>query len=152
MQWFWLAALIVFIVLEACTSALVSLWFVGGALAALIAVLCGAPIWLQIVLFVVVSAVLLLALRPFAKKVLEPAKTVTNARSNIGKTALVTETIDNLHGKGAVKISGVFWSARSVSDNVIEEGTVVRIVEIEGAKVCVQCAEEKQEVSVCQKN
>ena len=152
MQWVWLAALIGFLILEACTSALVSVWFVGGALVSLIASLCSAPLWLQIVLFVAVSAALLMSLRPFAKKILSPVKTVTNARSNIGKIAVVTETIDNLHGKGAVKIGGIFWSARSTAENVIEEGALVRIVEIEGAKVCVECAEEKQEVFTCQKN
>lgn len=146
MQWFWLVALVLFIILEASTSALVCVWFVGGSFVALLAQIFGAPIWAQVILFVLVSAGLLLALRPLMKKFVSPKKIVTNARSNIGKTALVTETIDNLLGQGAVKIAGVFWSARSVDDSIIAEGTVVRIVEIEGAKVCVECAEVKQEV------
>lgn len=146
MQWIWIAALVLFIIVEAATSALVSLWFIGGSVAGLIASICGAPEWLQVILFFVVSAVLLFTLRPMTRKFLLPNKTVTNARSNIGKIAVVTETIDNLHGTGAAKVAGVLWSARSAKDERIEEGSVVRIVEIEGAKLCVEYAEEKKEV------
>lgn len=145
MEVLWLALLIVFAVLEASTVSLVSIWFMGGALTALIAALCGAEIWLQVVLFFVVSIALLLCLRPLSKKLLKKRKVATNADSNIGKTAVVTETIDNLRGTGAVKISGVEWSARSVDDSVLEKDAVVRILRIEGVKVCVERAEKKEE-------
>ena len=145
MEVLWLALLIVFAVLEASTVSLVSLWFMGGALTALIAALCGAEIWLQIILFFVVSIALLLCLRPLSKKLLKKKKVATNADSNIGKTAVVTETIDNLRGTGAVKISGVEWSARSVDDSVLEKDAVVRILRIEGVKVCVERAEKEEE-------
>ncbi len=138
MEWIWLGLIVVFLVLEASTVSLTSLWFVGGALAALIAALCGGKLWLQITLFFSVSILLLLCLRPLAKKFFAPRRIRTNAASNVGKTAIVTETIDNLRGKGAVKISGVEWSARSTDDAVIEKESVVRIVKIEGAKVCVE--------------
>lgn len=145
MEVLWLALLIVFAVLEASTVSLVSIWFMGGALTALIAALCGAEIWLQVVLFFVVSIALLLCLRPLSKKLLKKRKVATNADSNIGKTAVVTETIDNLRGTGAVKISGVEWSARSVDDSVLEKDAVVRILRIEGVKVCVERAEKEEE-------
>lgn len=145
MEVLWLVLLIVFAVLEASTVSLVSLWFMGGALTALIAALCGAEIWLQVVLFFVVSIALLLCLRPLSKKLLKKRKVATNADSNIGKTAVVTETIDNLRGTGAVKISGVEWSARSVDDSVLEKDAVVRILRIEGVKVCVERAEKEEE-------
>ena len=145
MEVLWLVLLIVFAVLEASTVSLVSIWFMGGALTALIAALCGAEIWLQVVLFFVVSIALLLCLRPLSKKLLKKRKVATNADSNIGKTAVVTETIDNLRGTGAVKISGVEWSARSVDDSVLEKDAVVRILRIEGVKVCVERAEKKEE-------
>ena len=145
MEVLWLALLIVFAVLEASTVSLVSIWFMGGALTALIAALCGAEIWLQTILFFVVSIALLLCLRPLSKKLLKKRKVATNADSNIGKTAVVTETIDNLRGTGAVKISGVEWSARSVDDSVLEKDAVVRILRIEGVKVCVERAEKKEE-------
>ena len=145
MEVLWLALLIVFAVLEASTVSLVSIWFMGGALTALIEALCGAEIWLQIILFFVVSIALLLCLRPLSKKLLKKRKVATNADSNIGKTAVVTETIDNLRGTGAVKISGVEWSARSVDDSVLEKDAVVRILRIEGVKVCVERAEKEEE-------
>ena len=145
MEVLWLVLLIVFAVLEASTVSLVSIWFMGGALTALIAALCGAEIWLQIILFFVVSIALLLCLRPLSKKLLKKRKVATNADSNIGKTAVVTETIDNLRGTGAVKVSGVEWSARSVDDSVLEKDAVVRILRIEGVKVCVERAEKEEE-------
>ena len=145
MEVLWLVLLIVFAVLEASTVSLVSIWFMGGALTALIAALCGAEIWLQVVRFLAVSIALRLCLRPLSKKLLKKRKVATNANSNIGKTAVVTETIDNLRGTGAVKISGVEWSARSVDDSVLEKDAVVRILRIEGVKVCVERAEKKEE-------
>ncbi|MGN1308129.1 MAG: NfeD family protein [Faecousia sp.] len=138
MEWIWLIALILFAVLEAATTTLVSLWFIGGSLAAMIAALCGAEVWLQILLFFAVSALLLLAVRPLARKYLFPRAQPTNARGNIGKRALVTERIDTLNGKGAVKIDGVEWSARTQNEKPIEVGTLVRITDIVGAKVCVE--------------
>ena len=148
MLWIWLGALVFFAVLEVSTSALVSVWFMGGSLTALIAALLGAPLWLQLVLFFAVSAVLLFLLRPLAKKYFTPRKVATNARGNIGKTAIVTETVDNLKGTGAVKIAGVRWSARSTDDSVLEEGTLVRIADIQGVKVCVEKAEKTEEVTL----
>ena len=138
MEWIWLAALVIFAILEAATSTLVSLWFIGGSLTAMLAALCGADIWLQILLFFAVSALLLVAIRPLAKKCLIPNAQATNARGNIGKRAVVTEQIDTLNGKGAVKIDGVEWSARTQSEAPIAVGAVVRITDIIGAKVCVE--------------
>lgn len=146
MEWIWLAALIVFAVLEAATSALVSLWFIGGAFAAMVTALCGGGIWLQTLLFFAVSAVLLMLLRPVARRYLSPQRSQTNAQGNIGRLAIVTEDIDNLRGQGAVKIGGVEWSARSQEDQPIEAGTVVRVLAIEGAKVCVERAEEREKL------
>ena len=142
MEILWLILLVAFAIVEGVTVSLVSVWFIGGAAAALIAALCGAEVWLQVVLFFGVSIVLLLCLRPLSKRLLKQKKVATNADSNIGKEAIVTEEIDNLQGKGAVKIAGVEWSARSEDGSVIEKDTVVRILRIEGVKVCVQRAQE----------
>lgn len=141
MAWIWLGALIIFAIVEASTVSLVSIWFVGGSLAALIAALLGAELWLQFLLFLLVSAVLLLCLRPLSKKFLSTPKVQTNAPANIGKLAVVTEDIDNLHGIGAVKLSGLTWSARSKDGKNIPAGTVVRITGIEGVKLFVETAE-----------
>ena len=145
MEWIWLAALVLFAILEASTSALVSVWFIGGSLVAMVAALLGAPVWLQFVLFFAVSAALLLLLRPIARKYMKNRTVPTNVSTNLGKTAVVTAAIDNLHGVGAVKIGGVEWSARSADDTPIEKDAVVRVTKIEGVKVFVEPV--KEEVS-----
>ena len=145
MEIIWLALLIVFAITEGVTVALVSIWFMGGALAALIAALCGAELWVQVVLFFAVSILLLLCLRPLSKRLIKQKKVATNADSNIGKEAVVTEHIDNLQGSGAVRISGVEWSARSADGSEIEKGAVVRVLRIEGVKVCVERADTNNE-------
>lgn len=143
MEWIWLTALVLFAILEASTSALVSVWFIGGSLAAMIAALLGTPVWLQIVLFFVVSAALLLLLRPIARKYMKTRTVPTNVSSNLGKTAVVTSAIDNLRGTGAVKIGGVEWTARSADDSPIEKDAVVRVTKIEGVKVFVELVKEE---------
>ena len=141
MAWVWLGVLVIFAIVEASTVTLVSIWFVGGSLAALIAALLGAEIWLQVALFLAVSTILLISFRPLLKKFHQPKKVQTNAPANIGKLAIVTEAIDNLQGLGAVKLSGLTWTARSESDKGIEAGTVVRVKRIEGVKLFVAPAE-----------
>lgn len=137
----WLAAVVLFAALEAATVNLVALWFVGGSVCALLAAICGGPLWLQIVLFFVVSGALLGCLRPFVQKYVNPKRVATNADRNIGQTAVVTEQIDNVLGTGAVKISGTEWSARSLNGCVIEKDTLVTVREIEGVKLYVEPAE-----------
>ncbi len=141
MEWIWLAAIVVFAVAEASTSALVSLWFIGGSIAALIAALCHAPLWLQFVLFVAVSALLLLALRPLVRSRINREVTPTNAERNVGQIAIVTEAIDNVRSLGAVRLSGVEWSARSADGSEIPCNVPVRVVRVESAKLIVERSE-----------
>ena len=135
---FWLLITGVLIVAEAATVNLITIWFAGGSLAALIAAALGAPLWLQIVLFLAVSAVLLLSLRPFARRIGKDKDYATNVDSNIGKLAVVVEPIDNLRGTGRVMIGPVDWTARSEDGSVIAEGEKVRVLRVEGVKVCVE--------------
>lgn len=79
MEFLWLALIVVFAVIEGATTALTTVWFIGGALAALAAALLHAELWLQITLFFAVSVVLLTALRPLVKKYLRPRTVRTNA-------------------------------------------------------------------------
>ena len=133
----WLVALILFAVAEAATVGLVSIWFAGGSLAALIAAGVGGSIPLQIVLFLVVSCVMLALLRPFVKKISMPHRTRTNADRHIGQTALVTEEINNLEETGAVRLDGIIWTARSEGGETIPVGTLITVKRIAGAKVWV---------------
>lgn len=146
MALFWLVALIMLAAAEAATVGLVCIWFAGGALVALIAAGVGAPLWVQITLFLIVSAVLIALLRPLVRKIILPRKTATNADRHLGKTALVTEEINNLHETGAVKLDGVIWTARAKDDQVIPVGTVIRVLDIQGVKVVVEAAQQPAEV------
>ncbi len=137
---FWLAAFIVFAIGEAVTVGLVSVWFAVGALAALFATALGAGLWLQITVFLGVSALALALFKPLSSKFLKPRVSATNADRVIGSAALVTETIDNTQAKGQVKVNGQVWSARSAQDIVIPAGTDVKVLRIEGIKVIVETA------------
>ena len=134
----WLVLLILFAGGEAVTVGLTSIWFAAGALAALIGALLGAVLWVQIVLFLLVSAVCLLAVRPLARKHLNNRVEATNADRVIGAEARVTEEINDLAATGAVSVGGVIWTARSGNDIIIPVGTLVRVLRIEGVKVYVE--------------
>lgn len=135
----WLIALIVFLVVEAVTVTLVCIWFAGGALVAMLAAALHAPLWLQILLFLIVSIVLLIFTRPVAMKHFNKNREKTNVSGVIGKQAIVTKSIDNLHGEGQVTVGGQEWSARNaVDDQVIPEGTIVTVEEIKGVKLMVR--------------
>ena len=134
----WLVLLLLFAGGEAVSVGLTSIWFAAGALAALIAALLGGALWIQITLFLAVSLLFLAAVRPLAKRYLNDKVEATNADRVIGAEAKVTEDIDNIHGKGAVIIRGMTWSARSQDDGPIPTGTLVRVLRIEGVKVFVE--------------
>ena len=134
----WLVLLLLFAGAEALTVGLTSIWFAAGALCALIAALLGAPLWVQIALFLAVSALCLLAVRPLAKRLLNSKVEPTNADRVIGEQAQVTEDIDNIRGKGAVVIRGVAWTARSDNGLPVPAGALVRVLRIEGVKVFVE--------------
>lgn len=133
----WLVLLILSLVAEGATAAVTSIWFAAGALVAMIAAMLDAQLWLQILLFMVVSILLLLSLRPLLKKYITPKKIRTNIDSVIGSQGVVVETIDNIAATGRVKLGGMEWSARSVSGETIESGTVITVEKIEGVKVFV---------------
>jgi membrane protein implicated in regulation of membrane protease activity len=135
---FWIVALVIFLGVEAVSAGLVSIGFAAGALAALICAALKGPLWLQAIWFVVVSGVTLILTRPLVKKYVNGKSVATNADRNIGRSAVVTEKVDNLAGVGTVKLDGVLWSARSVNDAPIEEGTTVVVREIRGVKLLVE--------------
>ena len=133
----WFGLLILFGILEAVTVSVVSIWFMAGSLAAILAALCGASLPVQIVLFLAVSVALLACLRPLVRKYVSPKITATNADRVIGKTAVVTESIDNIAAQGAVKVGGVVWTARSSGGKPIAAGAQVQVDRIEGVKLYV---------------
>lgn len=136
---FWLAVMIVLLIIEGVVPGLVSVWFAAGALAAMISALFEAPFWLQTVWFLIVSIASLCLTRPLVKKYVNSKVQPTNADALIGKECIVTESIDNIAGEGAVKISGQVWTARSTDDSVkIAQGKIVTVKEIRGVKLIVE--------------
>lgn len=133
----WLVALVVLAVLEGVTVTLVSLWFALGALAALITSFFVDNIWIQFAVFLVVSLVTLLVIRPLTRRYVTPKQVATNADRAVGSEGVVTQTIDNRSAQGQVTVSGTVWTARSESEEPIPEGTPVRVLRIEGVKLIV---------------
>lgn len=134
----WAVLFVVFLIVEGATAGLTSIWFAAGALAALAAALIGLPVWLQIVLFIVISAVTIVLTRPVAKKYINRKTQPTNADRAIGDVATVTERIDNISGIGAVTLGGRIWTARSATGEIIEEGVRTKVRAIEGVKLIVE--------------
>ena len=143
MTTFWLIVMVLFLVVEAATVGLVCIWFAVGSLAALLAAMCGAQLWLQIVLFLVVSAATLYFTRPLVKRYVNSKVEPTNADMVIGKECRVTETVDNIAGTGAAYVDGKTWTARSADDEVIPEGTLVTAKSIDGVKLIVAAPEKE---------
>ena len=137
--WTWLALIVLFIIAEAVTVALVSIWFAGGSFVGLILAALHAPWWLQIIGALLVSGVLIYFTRPVAMRHFNRNRVKTNISSLVGKQAIVTESIDNLLATGQVIVNGQEWSARNVvGDTVIPEGAVVVIEKVSGVKLMVK--------------
>lgn len=137
MTTFWIIAMVVFLVIEAVTVGIVSVWFAIGALFAMVTAMLGANLWVQITVFLVVSAIALYFTRPLVKKFVNNKVEPTNADMLIGKECRVVETIDNLSGTGAVYVDGKTWTARTVDEEIIPEGQLVKAERIEGVKLIV---------------
>lgn len=138
MLWFWIVLVVALIVIEAATVQLMTIWFAVGAIAALIACAFDLQLWLQILIFVAVSAITLAVTRPLVKRFTKINKIPTNADRYIGKEAIVTEPIDNIRSKGAVTVGGLEWSARSADGSTVEKDEIVTVEAIEGAKLIVK--------------
>jgi len=140
----WLVLFVVLIAIEIATLGLTTIWFAAGALAATIAAAFGAPLFIQITLFVFISVVLLFFTRPIAVKFFNKDRVRTNAESLIGRQAIVISEIDNLQGIGQVTVGGQQWSARAKDESVkIPLGTVVTVCEISGVKLIVEETSDK---------
>lgn len=132
----WAVLFVVFVIVEIATFELISIWLAVGSLAAMFMSIFDIPLWAQLIVFIVASVALIAATRPLVKKFLKDV-IPTNSELDIGKTAVVVEAINNKEGKGRVNLSGVHWAARTVDNEIIPEGTIVVIKEIDGSKLIV---------------
>lgn len=134
----WLIAAIAFGFIEAITLGIATIWFAVGALIAWLFSLFNTPLWVQVLVFLVSSSVLLYFTRPIAQKFLKIGHTKTNAETIKGKTGIVIKKIDNIQGTGQVKVSGQIWSAKAIDDELILEDSIIEILDIQGVKLVVQ--------------
>lgn len=141
MIWIWVAVIAAAIIVESLSAQLVSVWFALGGFVSLILSLFDVSIQIQIAVFFAVSVAALIAIWPFAKKLLKKEHIKTNADRYIGQTAIVTEDISNINAKGQVKVDNQIWSARSENGEDISAGARVKVLKIEGVKLIVAYAE-----------
>ena len=135
----WLIIFVVCIVVEIISMGLTTIWFAGGALVAAVISAIGAPLWLQIAAFAVVSLVLLYSTRPIAVKYFNKDRVKTNAEGLVGKQAIVISEIDNMQGIGQVTVGGQEWTARTTEEGItLPVGSVVIIRAISGVKLMVE--------------
>ena len=144
---FWLVAFAVFLGVEALTVGLTSIWFAIGSLAALVCAWLHGQMWLQTLWFLGVSVLALVLTRPLAKKYVNARQQPTNADRSIGRCGMVTETVDNLRSTGEVKLDGRIWTARSLTGEPIEKGSIVIAREIRGVKLIVESVRETANAS-----
>ncbi|MCL2719260.1 MAG: NfeD family protein [Lachnospiraceae bacterium] len=150
MTFFWLILFVVFVLVELATMGLSTIWFAGGALVATVAAAFGLPIWLQVILFLVVSVLLLYFTRPIAVKYFNKDRAKTNIEGYVGRDVIVISEIDNLQGIGQVTFNGQEWSARSTSNDVtMSVGTVGVVKAVDGVKLII---EEKKQADTAGKN
>lgn len=134
----WIGLIIVFAAVEIATVGLTSIWFAGGALAALLGYAIGlSEIW-QFIIFVVVSIVLLIFTRPWALKYFKPRLVKTNYDQVVGDNVCLTEAVDNVRATGTAVYKGQEWTARAYNENqTFEAGTIVTVKEIRGVTLYV---------------
>lgn len=136
---FWLGMMVVLCIIELATMGLTTIWFAAGALAACIVALIQGNIWIQTIVFLLVSILLLIFTRPVAVKYLNHGRIKTNIESLIGKEAVVLQPIENLKMQGKVLMNGMEWTARTASNQtIIEKDTIVVVERVEGVKLIVK--------------
>ena len=136
MPYIWLSVVILSVIVEASTFTLVSVWFIPAALISMILAFCSVDLWIQLVVFIAVSLALIIFMKPIFKNVFGVKPIATNADAVIGERAVVIEPIDNLAGRGQVKVKGQIWTARaSDKDAKYEKDEVLSVIATEGVKL-----------------
>ncbi len=134
---FWLVIAIIFLLIESSTFNLFTVWFALGAIVTMFVSILSDSYVLQAAVFITVSVLSIFTIRNYAVKKFKATTIKTNVNSLIGKKAKVTRTIE-LYKFGEVKVDGNYWTAKPVSDEIIEENSIVEIVEVSGVKLIVK--------------
>ena len=134
----WLALFVILLIVELLTVGLTSIWFAGGALAALVLELLGVDLIWQIGAFILVSFVLVYFTRPFAEKYVNAHHEKTNYEQAVGKIVRITQRVDDLAQTGKGILDGMEWTVRTDSKEVLEKDTLARVIRISGVKLIVE--------------
>ena len=139
MVWIWIGLMVLFLIIEAVTTSMVSIWCAGGSVAAWVACAFGAPIWAQISVFLVVTVVCILLLRKAALRYVKPEETKTNLDRILDEKVKILELFEN--GDGLVKVNDVEWKVKAESGS-FAQGDMVTVCGVEGVKLVVKKEEE----------
>lgn len=134
----WSVAVVVFLITEALTSSLTSIWFAGGAFASLISKFLGAGVWAQIIVFLTVSLLCVILVKKLYHKNEDDNKNPTNSDRLIGQKVLIVKDVDNSKGQGTAVVNDVEWKVKSENGEEISEGSVATVLKIEGVKLIVK--------------
>ena len=138
MLYVWIAVLVAAVIVEALTNDFVAIWFFPAAIVSMVLSLFDTSPWLQLLLFLVIGLVLVVATRPLCRKFLTPKREKTNIDAIVGKVCIVTEEIRNIDEVGEVKLGGLCWSARSEDGRIIPVGEQVTVLAVQGVKLIVK--------------
>lgn len=140
----WLAAMVIFIIIEIATVGLTTIWFAIGALCAIIVAALGGGTLIQITVFLIISLGMLIFTRPFAMRYINVARVKTNYEELIGKVVRITQDVDNINATGCANVNGQDWTVRSENnEQKIPAGSLAKIINISGVKLIVEKVEEE---------
>lgn len=135
----WIIIAGLFFIIEIATVGFLVFWFAIGALIAMIVSLFTSSIAIQTAVFVFSSTILIFFTRKFANKFTSKDNNMqTNAYSIIGKKGIVIKDIDPISGQGQIKVGTEIWSAKTLLNEKIKEGSEVEVIEINGVKAIVK--------------
>lgn len=140
----WLAIFVLAIVVESLSADLASIWFAFGSIIALIiSFIPGVAWWVQLIIFLVISILTLLCLRPLAKRLLKRNIVSSNIDEMAGKKGIMIKGYDELN-RGEVKINDVIWTAINVDESApIPAGTKVVVIAVNGNKLIVRSIDQE---------
>ncbi|MBR6582622.1 MAG: NfeD family protein [Treponema sp.] len=138
LPWFWLIVLIACCTIEAFTMGLTTIWAGIAALPMIFIALTGLPFRWQLLIFVILTVLLIIFTRPFAVKKLKNGKEKTNVNTLCGEEVLITKKVTKFEKGEAKAKNGVVWTTKSSNDEEIAEGTICKIVEVQGNTIIVE--------------
>jgi len=133
--WFWMAAAVIFLIIEITTPSLVFACFVIGCIGSAVTSTITDSYLIQAAVFAGISIILIPLTRPLARKITKPAPQLTNVDAMVGRPGLVVKKIDPSQDVGQVRVDGQVWQA--VSDEPLDEGAKIKVDKVLGARMYV---------------